>query len=450
MITENLSTLKIHKLTQEQYNRELENGTLDNNALYLTPDEEIDLSPYATIEQLNNKADNEHTHNDIYYTETEVDVKFEEVDSALNEKADVLHNHNIDDINSLQSALDAKVSVGRTVNGKPLSSDITLSATDVGADASGSASSALEEAKSYVNDVAADKSDIGHTHNDIYYTETEVDNKVLTINTSISNIVDGTTMVAKASHALTADDATNAANSIKSIQDNSGNIITDTYETKVDAANKLTEAKKYADEIKDDLLNGAGDAYDTLKELGDLIDGNTDAIDALEIVAASKQPIINGAATTITDNNLTANMALISDSSGKVAVSAVTSTELGYLDGVTSNIQTQLGNKADSSHNHSASNINSGTLSSNRLPTVPITKGGTGATTAAAALTNLGITATATELNYCDGVTSNIQTQISNIRQVPSYTTADNGKFLCVVNGIVTWQSMSNGDEVSY
>lgn len=54
MITENLSTLKIHKLTQEQYDRELAVGNLDETALYLTPDEEIDLSLYATIEQLDN------------------------------------------------------------------------------------------------------------------------------------------------------------------------------------------------------------------------------------------------------------------------------------------------------------------------------------------------------------------------------------------------------------
>lgn len=38
----------------------------------------------------------------------------------------------------------------------------------------------------------------------------------------------------------------------------------------------------------------------------------------------------------------------------------------------------------------SASNITSGTLSADRLPTVPISKGGTGATTAAEALANLG------------------------------------------------------------
>lgn len=58
----------------------------------------------------------------------------------------------------------------------------------------------------------------------------------------------------------------------------------------------------------------------------------------------AKQATITGAATTIDDANLTANRALISNGSGKVAVSAVTSTELGYLDGVTSNIQTQINN----------------------------------------------------------------------------------------------------------
>ena len=38
MNTESLSTLKIHKLTQAQYDREFEAGNLDENALYLLPD----------------------------------------------------------------------------------------------------------------------------------------------------------------------------------------------------------------------------------------------------------------------------------------------------------------------------------------------------------------------------------------------------------------------------
>ena len=48
--------------------------------------------------------------------------------------------------------------------------------------------------------------------------------------------------------------------------------------------------------------------------------------------------------------NLTASRALVSDGSGDVSVSAVTSTEIGYLDGVSSSIQSQLDGKASSSY----------------------------------------------------------------------------------------------------
>ena len=77
MITENLSTLKIHKLTQAQYDRELEAGNIDETALYLTPDDDIDLSGYATKEELDEKSDADHNHDDIYYTETEIDAKLD-------------------------------------------------------------------------------------------------------------------------------------------------------------------------------------------------------------------------------------------------------------------------------------------------------------------------------------------------------------------------------------
>ena len=59
----------------------------------------------------------------------------------------------------------------------------------------------------------------------------------------------------------------------------------------------------------------------------------------------TKQNTITGAVSNLVTNNLTASRALVSNSSGKIAVSAVTSTELGYLDGVTSNVQTQLDNR---------------------------------------------------------------------------------------------------------
>ena len=63
---------------------------------------------------------------------------------------------------------------------------------------------------------------------------------------------------------------------------------------------------------------------------------------AIQTQLNAKQATITGAATTIDDTNLTASRAVVSDGDGKVAVSAVTATEIGYLDGVTSAIQTQL------------------------------------------------------------------------------------------------------------
>ena len=69
----------------------------------------------------------------------------------------------------INSALSGKVPTTRKVNGKALSGDITLSASDVGADASGSASSALASAKSYSDtNLATAKS----------YTDTKVANLV--------------------------------------------------------------------------------------------------------------------------------------------------------------------------------------------------------------------------------------------------------------------------------
>lgn len=69
------------------------------------------------------------------------------------------------------------------------------------------------------------------------------------------------------------------------------------------------------------------------------------AITDLVTTLAAKQATITGAATTVDTENLTASRALVSNGSGKIGVSAVTATELGYLDGVTSAIQTQLNAK---------------------------------------------------------------------------------------------------------
>jgi hypothetical protein len=63
---------------------------------------------------------------------------------------------------------------------------------------------------------------------------------------------------------------------------------------------------------------------------------------AINELDTEKQAVITGAATTITTADLTASRAVVSDGSGKIAASAVTATEVGYLSGTTSAVQTQL------------------------------------------------------------------------------------------------------------
>lgn len=55
--------------------------------------------------------------------------------------------------------------------------------------------------------------------------------------------------------------------------------------------------------------------------------------------------------------NVDASKALVSDTDGHVSASDVTSTELSYISGTTSNIQSQINNKADKIHTHVPSNI---------------------------------------------------------------------------------------------
>ena len=74
-------------------------------------------------------------------------------------------------------------------------------------------------------------------------------------------------------------------------------------ETLIAVLNAIDETKadksyvtEQTTELKNELLNGAGPAYDTLQELGELIDENTDALEALNAVAAAKQDVISGTA----------------------------------------------------------------------------------------------------------------------------------------------------------
>ena len=159
----------------------------------------------------------------------------------------------------------------------------------------------------------------------------------------------------------------------------------------------------------------------TSTELG-YVDGVTSAI---QTQIDSKQATITGAATTIDDADLTASRALVSDGSGKVAVSVVTSTEVGYLDGVSSAIQTQLSAGVTEATAIEArrvaniagavSTITTGNLTASRA----VVSDGSGKVAVSAV--------TATEVGYLDGVSSAIQTQIDSKQATLAGATLDLG-----------------------
>lgn len=111
MITENLSTLKIHKLTQEQYDRELASGNIDENALYLTPDVVTDVDELIdmmneykeeTNTALSGKSDTTHTHDNY----EEVGVAATKANEALESAKSYTDQEIADLVNAAPETLD--------------------------------------------------------------------------------------------------------------------------------------------------------------------------------------------------------------------------------------------------------------------------------------------------------------------------------------------------------
>lgn len=196
-----------------------------------------------------------------------------------------------------------------------------------------------------------------------------------------------------------------------------------TYSNDADIATKANVDAKQDKVLVDGILQGDGkgtiSAAETqevelvtltkadvgLDNVDNTSDANKPISTATQTALNGKQAIITGGASTITLSNLTDNRALVSNASGKVSVSAVTARELGYLSGVTSNIQTQLNGK---------------------ISTAPVTS-----------------------VNSKMGA---VNLTASDVEAMPSITVSasDNGKFLRVVNGAWAAATVENANGVSF
>lgn len=208
--------------------------------------------------QLNDKAQKSHTHDDRYYTESEIDAKLKTkqdsltIDSglsssstnpvqnktiteALGDKANKSHNH--DDRYYTESEVDTKLgdyyvktTVDAKIDAKLGKSDNAVSSTKATQDGNGNVIASTYATKTELSSGLSGKANASHTHDERYYTESEIDTK---LNDKLS--VSG-----------------NAVSATKATQDGNGNIIVNTYATKTEMnsglgtkQNKITISKSY-------------------------------------------------------------------------------------------------------------------------------------------------------------------------------------------------------------
>lgn len=239
------------------------------------------------------------------------------------------------------------VPTSRKVNGKALSADVTLSAADVGARADNWTPDAAE--------VGADPAGTAETKANAVQTNltSHTNNKSNPHGVTAAQVgalpTSGGTMTG--SIKMGEHDITGTATNYGLFFDSMGQVIVKAGDSNsVEVTDMGVTIRSDVGITLDGSVSGISKSSVGLGNVDNTSDANKPISTATQNALNGKQATVTGGASTITSSNLTANRALVSNGSGKVAVSAVTSTELGYLDGVTSNIQTQINAKASTSY----------------------------------------------------------------------------------------------------
>ena len=348
-----------------------------------------DVSEFITSEEASGAyAAKSHTHDDRYYTETEVD-------GLLDGKANASHTHTIENVTGLQDALDEKADVG----------SVTLAS--LGVTATAEELNYMDGVTSNVQTQLAGKANVEHSHetNDVTGLQDALDSKASLAHTHPTSDVTG----------LDGALAGKSDNGHKHVSAD----VTDLND-KLDAKANVTHTH----------------AIDDVTNLKTTLDGKAATVHSHDM------DDVDGLQEALDDK---ANVDDVSLAALGVTVSAA---EINYVDGVTSNIQSQLDGKAGSVHNHSQTDIDglatalSGKANATHTHTIANVTGLQDALddkmdVGSVSLASLGVTATAGELNYMDGVTSNVQTQLNgkansshthSIENVSGLQTALNGK----------------------
>ena len=339
----------------------------------------IDNKFESTNNALTGKADISHNHNDVYYTQSEVDEKIAtavtdgKVDlsgyarlSDLATKADLGHGHTMSDVEGLSDALDNKANKNEVAIKEDLAGK-----SDIGHTHDISSINELQEhleAKANTNDVYTKveidnkvqtidsaiigKADVGHNHDDVYYTQAEVDEAIAKVATdgvvnlqgyaTKTELNEGLQTKADLSHGHTPSD-------IEGLDELFG----DSYSKKeVDDAIALakTEAMVHADTSIANLIDSAPEAMNTLNELAEAIDQHQEVYEAY-IGTVSQQ--LAGKSDIGHDHN---NEYYTKEQVQELIDTGIDGVDLSKL-ALKSELQEGLNSKSDLGHGHEISEI---------------------------------------------------------------------------------------------
>lgn len=335
----------------------------DNSWQTVTP---ANIGAVPTTRKVNNKA-----------LSADITLSYSDV-GAANER----HNHSADEISSgtlpierggtnASTSTQALENLGgvpktRTVNNKALSSDISLTASDVGASASGHS-----HAFSTLTSKPTTLSGYGIT--DAVPATRKVNNKALSSDISLTASDVG---------AATSAQGTKADSALQGVKVNGTLVTPDSNKTVNIDATSINAATPEQGAKADSAIQGIQGNGTTITPNANKIVNITPS----NIGAVPTSRTVNGKALSSNISLTASDIGAAASSHGNHVPTVQTASNKIFLrnDNTWQTVTPANIGAAESSHNHSASNITSGTL--------PISRGGTGATSASSALSNLGVT----------------------------------------------------------
>lgn len=257
-----------------------------------------------------NKADSEHSHDSRYYTIAVIDEKLDtkadssEVPTALSQLTDdTMHRLVTDDEKAVWNNKSDFSGDYNDLTNKPSIPSIEGLAT----------SQYVNDQLASINGELDNKADAVHSHNDVYYTETEIDTKVSAINTSISNITNSyetkTDAQVKLNEAKSYTDTKTDGLASETVVDNK--IIT--HNTSSSAHNDIRDIINTLTTRLNTLADSDDETLDQMSEIVTYIKSNKTLIEEVTTKKVNVADIIDNLTTNVSNKPLSAAQGVVLD-----------------------------------------------------------------------------------------------------------------------------------------